>query len=91
MDSVMEYFTRNAGRTSGIPFVVTVGFDRIYLGTFWWAYSSSLPACPFMETISPKPRRISLPSLGQVTDPRGDVRIYMALQKAGVLALALTM
>jgi hypothetical protein len=85
IDCLLDTLALRGGSTRGRPFVVCVGEERIYLGTFWWAYSSSSPRCPFMETIGPKPRQISLPPLHQGPDPRADVRIYASLKKAGVL------
>jgi hypothetical protein len=62
--------------------------ERIYVGTFWWGYSSSMPWCPFMELTYPKgvlSRSIQLPNLHEGGDPRSDMRIYWALKNAGVL------
>lgn len=86
MDRVLDSLAASRGSVSGVPFVVTVGVERIYLGSFWWGYSSMAPSFPYIETISPKPRRIQLPSLGQVGDPRADLRIHHALVMAGILA-----
>ncbi len=72
------------GKTSGVPFVVTVGNARIYLGTFWWAYSSSMPpACAVIEAIAPLPYKIQLAN-GAI-DKRSDLRIYYSLKRSGVL------
>jgi hypothetical protein len=79
-----EQFLLLHGRTSGVPFVVTVGNDRIYLGTFWWAHSSSMPpACAVIEAIAPLPYRIQLAN-GAI-DKRSDSRIYDSLKTSGVL------
>jgi len=79
-----ERFLASHGRTSGVPFVVTVGNDRIYVGTFWWAYSSSMPpACAVIEAIAPLPYRIQLAN-GAI-DKRSDPRIYLSLKTSGVL------
>jgi hypothetical protein len=86
VDSVLDSLRFSRwGSTSGRPFVVVVGNTRIYLGTFWWAYSSSMPLCPYIETLSPTPRSIQLPPMHQGEDPRADRRIYLSLKKAGVL------
>jgi hypothetical protein len=84
-DSLIDSLARYGGTTSGVPFVVTVGTEPIYLGTFWWGYSSMTPGYPYMEVISPRHWEISLPRLHQGEDPRSDSRIYHALKSAGVL------
>ncbi len=79
-----ERFLISHRRTSGVPFVVTVGNDRIYVGTFWWAYSSSMPpACAVIEAVAPLPYRIRLAD-GAI-DRRNDSRIYSSLKSSGVL------
>ena len=84
MDSKWENFQMHGGITSGMPFVVTAGGDRIYAGTFWWAYSSSMPpACAVIETIQLTPYKIEL--MNGAKDKRSDPRIYSALNKSGVL------
>jgi len=81
-----ENFALNSGSTSGIPFIVTVGEERIYFGTFWWAYSSSLPpACAVIDAIGPLPYRIQL--VTGAIDERNDLRIYNSLKSSGVLEL----
>jgi hypothetical protein len=84
-DSLIDSLARHGGSTRGVPFVVTVERHPIYLATFWWGYSSSMPWCPYMEVIGPQPREIDLPPLHQGEDPRSDSRIYHALKDAGVL------
>ncbi len=79
-----EQFFLSHGKTSGVPFVVTVGNDRIYLGTFWWAYSSSMPpACAVIAVNDLFPYRIQLAN-GAI-DKRSDARIFNSLKKSGVL------
>jgi hypothetical protein len=79
-----DHFILYSGSTSGIPFVVSVGEEKIYFGTFWWGYSSSMPPpCAVIYLTGPLPHRISLPD-GAV-DKRNDSRIYNSLKKAGVL------
>ncbi len=84
-DSLLDSLGRYGGSTRGVPFVVTVDRQPIYLGSFWWGYSSMVPWCPFVEIAWPQSRRIQLPSLYQGKDPRSDPRIYSALKNAGVL------
>lgn len=85
LDALFDRIATSWGTVFGRPFVVVAQGERIYLGTFWWAYSSLMPQCPHIETISPKPRRIELPPLHQGVDPRSDPRIYRALQNSGIL------
>jgi hypothetical protein len=85
LDSVLKQMARLPGKTMGVPFVVTVGEERIYLGTFWWAYSSSLPTVPSIELITPGPYTIAAPPLSSEPDKRGDPRIRESLRDAGVL------
>lgn len=79
-----EQYLQSHGTTWGLPFVTTVGTEKIYLGTFWWAYSSSMPpACAVIEALSPLPYTIRLTN-GAV-DKRNDQRIYASLKRSGVL------
>jgi hypothetical protein len=81
---MFEQFKLSHGKTTGVPFVVSVGYDRIYLGTFWWAYSSSMPpACAVIEVIAQVPYKIQLAN--NAIDKRSDSRIYNSLKKSGVL------
>ena len=69
---------------SGVPFVVTVGKERIYVGTFWWSYSSMRPLnCAFIEVLGPIPYKIELGI--DAVDKRNDPRIINSLRKAGIL------
>ena len=84
MRVIYEQFLLSHGKTSGVPFVVTVGNDRIYMGTFWWAYSSSMPPpCAVIEAIAPLPYKITI--VNGAIDKRGDQRIYHSLKNSGVL------
>ncbi len=85
LDSLLDRMAHSQGSVFGRPFVVKVGNDRIYLGSFWWAYSSLMPQCPYIELISPKPWRIELPPMHAGDDPRADARVYQSLKDAGVL------
>jgi hypothetical protein len=75
----------------GIPFAVVVDNERIYLGAFWYAFSSVAPTFPHIEATFALLNR-PLPALtiqkswieGQ-RDMRADQRIYKALRSAGVL------
>ena len=72
------------GSLSGIPFVVKVGDDRIYLGAFWYAYSSLAPTFPHIDLIS-NPHQIQRSWQPVGIDLRNDMRIHDALNRAGVL------
>jgi hypothetical protein len=85
LEALLDQITTTWGTVFGRPFVVVAQGERIYQGTFWWAYSSLMPQCPYIEIISRNPRRIELPSLHQGVDPRSDPRIYRALKNSGIL------
>jgi hypothetical protein len=79
-----ENFILNSGSTSGIPFIVTVGEERIYFGTFWWHYSSAMPpSCALIYAGGPLPYEIKLAN--DAIDKRSDMRIFNSLKTAGVL------
>ena len=87
-DSLLDSLALHGGSTRGVPFVVTVNREPIYVGSFWWGYSSMMPWCPYLELTFPRgpvSRGIQLPQLPQGGDPRSDVRIYWALKNAGIL------
>lgn len=79
------------GTVSGFPFVVVVEPERIYLGAFWWAYSSLVPSFPHIELLpfgideSSMNLKIDPSWIESDVDPRGDMRIYLALKRACVL------
>jgi hypothetical protein len=79
-------------RVSGMPFVVSVGSDRIYAGAFWTPASSlSFDGVVILQPFDPDQHviRIALgyPSPHAFTgqDPRSDERILRSLQAAGKL------
>lgn len=80
------------GSVFGVPFVVVVGSDRIYMGAFWWVYSSVAPTFPYIEALipsslgeSPMTLKIEPSWIEGDPDPRGDTRIYLALKRASIL------
>jgi hypothetical protein len=89
--SLFDSLSRNCGSVFGVPFVVTVDRKPIYLGSFWWMYSSITPWCPFIGVTFPvgndKPTAwtIQLDPLYQGYDPRSDKRIYYSLKASGLL------
>jgi len=79
-----EEFRRTLGNLAGVPFVVTVGSERIYVGTFWWGYSSMMPPqCAVIQLVSANPYAILL--MAGATDYRNDGRIHTALMRSGIL------
>ena len=84
MNSKWGQLQKLRGKSGGVPFIVTVGKEKIYIGTFWWRYSSLMPSgCAIIHVISPYPYKIDL-SKG-AADKRSDPRIYNSLKEAGVL------
>jgi hypothetical protein len=83
VDSQLALLRRTLGPTGGIPFVVVVGNDRIYLGAFWYPHSSLTPQVPFIDAVL-EPHHINKGVLVS-DDKRTDARIYRALKAAGVL------
>ena len=86
LDTVLKQMARQTGRTQGVPFVVVVGRERIYLGSFWWAYSSLMPQVPYIDMLGPGPYTIQAAPLTSGNDPRQDYRIRESLLAAGILA-----
>ncbi len=79
-----DHFRTSHGSTQGVPFVVTVGTERIYFGTFWWVYSSAVPptsAIILMSAHTPYELRF----INKGPDERSDNRIYASLKQCGVL------
>ncbi|MGD8777446.1 MAG: hypothetical protein PVH88_00610 [Ignavibacteria bacterium] len=74
----------------GIPFIVTVGKERIYLGAFGYSFSSQAPLFPhinitFISYSSSPVLRIENSWLDSEEDKREDKRILSALLKSGLL------
>ena len=85
VDSQLAVISKTLGPIGGIPFVVTVGNERIYLGAFWYPHSSLAPQVPYIDATL-DPHRINRRWIGQGSDDkRNDPRIYRALKLAGVL------
>lgn len=71
---------------SGKPFVVVVGDERIYLGSFWTLISSLYnPEIPIINSIWHKEsdNDTYIIAYGNEKDPRDDIRIYEALKGLG--------
>ena len=84
-DSQLATFRRTLGPTVGIPFIVVVRTERIYLGAFWYAYSSQIPQVPYIDVILNSHRIKKCESVLVLEDKRIDPRIYQALKAARVL------
>jgi len=87
-----DIFRRSINKPSvfGIPFIVKVDNERIYLGAFWFLYSSIPPRCPYIEAPinlinSPNIIQIQKSWKANETDVRNDIRIYTSLKKHGLL------
>ncbi len=86
VDSHLAILRRTLGPTGGIPWVITVDYERIYLGAFWYAHSSLMPQVPWIDLRPLGPNRIERDySHGTSSDQRADPRIYHVLKNAGVL------
>jgi len=78
----------------GIPFIVMAKKERIYLGAFWYAFSSVAPSFPTIEISGyvlkdyhSNVLKIEKSWIEDQPDMRGDPRIYQVLQEAGILIL----
>ena len=76
----------------GIPFVVTVDKERIYLGAFWASYSSLGPTFPHIDALFRTSETSNILILKKAWDSisinpdlRNDERIYNSLIKYGLL------
>jgi hypothetical protein len=85
VDSDFSHMRYQPGKSAGVPFVVVVDQSRIYVGGFWWNYSSAVPQGPFVVTYRPSPYQIDYHSGAPNPDRRSDPRIYDALRAGGVL------
>lgn len=83
-DSVFQKMSAERYTATGVPFVVVVGKQRIYLGAFWWPFSSTVPPVAYITMSTPHPAISPCPICRQ-TDMRSDQRIHDALFDAGVL------
>ena len=79
-DSLMQRLRYIPGKTSGLPFVIVVGSDRVYVGAFWYPYSSQRPTVPYIDVYLSAPYQISRSPADSV-DVRNDVRVRQALDR----------
>jgi hypothetical protein len=85
LDSQLVALGHMIGPVGGKPFVVVVGNEKVYLGAFWYAYSSLLPQVPYID-VTWYSHQISKAIVPEGTaDMRNDPRIYRALKDAGIL------
>jgi len=85
LDSILGHMSMQVGKSGGVPFFATVGNERVYLGAFWWYYSSSMSQVSYIYMNSLSPHQIKHESLSLYPDLRNDQRIYHALKAAGIL------
>ena len=86
---IIRNICENNTTVFGIPFVVTVDQERIYLGAFWFAFSSIAPTLPhiditFFDGIF-QVLRIEKSWDSTKPDLRNDKRIYDTLREYGLL------
>lgn len=86
---IREYAKANQS-VFGIPIVVTVNKERIYLGAFWFLYSSIAPSFPNIDVTflsSPLQQKfiISPAWTDGTPERRNDARIYQTLKTEGIL------
>ena len=72
--------------------ISSCAYERVYLGSFWWAFSSLIPTFPYIEVCYPiiggeVPMTLQIHRSWIETDPdpRGDMRIFSALKRANIL------
>jgi hypothetical protein len=85
IDTFLSYLGSHLGPLGGMPFVVTVGRDRIYLGAFWFPRSSLSPMVPYIDPWLNSHRIQRSWNPADTVDKRNDPRIYSALKDAGIL------
>jgi hypothetical protein len=83
-DSVFQKMSVDRYTSAGVPFVIVVGKQRIYLGAFWWPFSSTIPPVTYITMSTPHPCLSPCP-ICRRPDLRSDQRIHDALYDAGVL------
>jgi hypothetical protein len=75
--------------SEGIPFVVTVDNERIYLGAFWYGFSSLAPIFPYIDALfmNGRPTILTIRKAWIVKQPdvRNDPRIYRTLTLHGLI------
>jgi hypothetical protein len=86
----IQNICKNNTTVFGIPFVVTVGQERIYLGAFWFLFSSLAPVFPHINSPIENGENSCIFVINKSwdstkTDLRNDPRIYNVLKKYGLL------
>ncbi len=87
---IIQNICENNTTVFGIPFVVTVDQERIYLGAFWFLFSSIAPTFPYINAPIDNEENSYIFVINKSwdstkTDLRNDPRIYNALKKYGLL------
>ena len=87
---VIQNICENNPTVFGIPFIITVDQERIYLGAFWFLYSSLAPTFPYIDALfnlEQTPQILTIKKSWDSTKPdlRSDNRIYNALTKYNLL------
>ena len=90
--SEIKSYCENNISVRGIPFVVTVDKERIYLGSFWVGYSSLAPVFPYLEATyftNQTPTILTIKKSWRDSEPdsRNDQRIYNSLKEYGLIVL----
>ena len=89
VSDMLDSLARYGGSTQGRPFVVSINREPIYLGTFWWGYSSTMPCAPYVDILFAGRNQsctIEAPPPALYADPRSDMRLYNALRRAHALS-----
>jgi hypothetical protein len=85
LDTQLSIYQFKYGNTSGIPFIVMVGQESIYIGSFWWMHSSMLPVKLARIIFPSKQEYFIRPPYDSTLDRRNNIRIYTALKARGKL------
>ncbi len=81
---------KNNHTVFGIPFIITVGQERIYRGVFWFLFSSLAPTFPYIDAPFENGTTSNIFIIHKSWDStkndlRNDPRIYNSLKKSGLL------
>lgn len=87
---IIQNICENNPTVFGIPFVVTVDQKRIYLGAFWFLFSSVAPIFPYINAPIDNETNSYIFVINKSWDStkadlRNDPRIYNTLKKFGLL------
>jgi hypothetical protein len=85
IESLIGDLKTSAARPDGLPFVIAVNNERIYLGALWWNDSLTVPPIAYIDVTIPSPYKIKFDTASTMTDLRGDQRIHDVLKEWGIL------